>query len=485
MSSPIQYAYMFERNKGPTKQLDALLRAIAHFIIAELGDKTETHLTPAKLSAFYKAVGGDYDAVFNLPHSSISCIWQVTGCQHCLLPEHDDFKPPSIPALTLRGFSRWQSLEILLGPEEHVPYMQYAVRNWSLKHPETGDVFPPDLPSDVFPNETDAEVDDWHKSVAEKLRSDADSSAPRQQQAEPKFSYVRMNSSRPHSEFFSRPMSYSHVSARYGQQQQQQQRRPGPFAQQEDAAEERMRRRSFSDYPSAAPDGESSPYHDYPSSYLDPGVKRSTQPRRRSHPRRHSSGSSDSDFRGGHDAASPPPPPRGFRRVPPSAPVPPPPPTTMAQSPYRPHRSELRSEEHRRRNVPSPLGSLRNKLSETVSNILPNGLTTDRPRGGRNSTPHEGAMHVRRPLQPSRLSHGFSDMDSDGSSDSVPPEALRRRRRMQEERERDRRGRAEWGDDREGRRERPHAPRPGTQRRTSSHADADRHGGGWERKWGT
>ncbi|PFH59735.1 hypothetical protein XA68_11945 [Ophiocordyceps unilateralis] len=490
MSSPVQYAYMFEKNKGPTKQLDALLRAIARHVVVELGDKTEAHLTPAKLAAFYKAVGGDYDSLFGMPHSSISCIWQVTGCQHTLQPTNDDFEPPSVPALTLRGFSRWESLEILLGPEEHVPYMQFAVRNWALKHPETGEDFPPDLPSDVFPTETDVEVDRWHKSCADRLRSDADASAEgsQRQQPEPKFSYVRVNpfqpaSPRPQSDFFSRPVSYSHIPARHGWGQ----RRPGPFAhqqqaqQQDEATDERVRRKSFSDYASAPPDGESSPpYHDYSSSYLDASVKRSAQPRRRSHPRRHSSDSSDSDVMPGsrdRHAASPPAPSVRRAMVPPTAPVPPPPPA------YRPHRSELRPDEPKRRNVPSPLGSLRNKLSETVSSMLPNGLTSaDRPRSGsrRNSASHDAAVHVRRPrepLQPSRLSHGFSDLDSDSSSGSVPPGALRRRRRrMQDERERERDRLARWDDDRDsgGRR------RPGTQRRTSSHADVDRQREHWD-----
>ncbi|KAM4062106.1 WD repeat-containing [Hirsutella rhossiliensis] len=122
--SAVQYAYMFEKNKGPTKQLDALLRAIARHTILELGDKTDSYLTPTKLAAFYQAVGGDYDTLFvDTPYASLSLIWQATGCQHTLQPTHDDFAPPIIPALTMRGFSRWESLEILLGPEEHVPFM--------------------------------------------------------------------------------------------------------------------------------------------------------------------------------------------------------------------------------------------------------------------------------------------------------------------------------------------------------------------------
>ncbi|KAM4058718.1 hydroxyproline-rich glycoprotein DZ-HRGP [Hirsutella rhossiliensis] len=512
-ASAVQYAYMFEKNKGPTKQLDALLRAIARHTILELGDKTDTHLTPTKLAAFYRAVGGDYDALFvDMPHPSLSFIWQVTGCQHTLQPTHDDFAPPTIPALTMRGFSRWESLEILLGPEEHVPFMQYAVKNWDLKHPETGEAFPPDLPAHVFPTETDMDVDRWHKSCAARLRNEAASSADdgpppnpagATQQPEPRFTYVRSNPFQPASprpraadpDYFGRPV-YVHVPARHAGQ-----RRPDRSPHRDDVAEERMRRKSFSDYASAPPDAEPH-YQGGSSSYLDPGVKRSPQPRRHSHPRRLSTDSSDSDSapvrvdygakRRRHPVSPPPP---SFRRfVPPTAPVPPPAAQNIPTS-FRPHRSEMRSDEAKKRNVPSPLGSLRNKLSETMSNILPNGLTSDRPRPGSRQNSVNDGVHPRRsrePFQPSRLSQSYSDLDSDSSSDGGPPEGdLRRRRRMRDERERERLRRGQtrdvdrdWEEERDsgGRRERIRVRRPDTQRRTSSHADIDRQrdAAGWD-----
>lgn len=79
------YGYLFTKSKpipAPTPLLDALLRAIAAHIVRrhlpknshasrrhinpsvqanEIGDKNETHLTPAKLSSFYKIGGHDFD----------------------------------------------------------------------------------------------------------------------------------------------------------------------------------------------------------------------------------------------------------------------------------------------------------------------------------------------------------------------------------------------------------------------------------------
>ena len=47
----IQYAYMFEDNKRPTKQLDALLRAIALFIVCFLPASQPPNTHTASLAA--------------------------------------------------------------------------------------------------------------------------------------------------------------------------------------------------------------------------------------------------------------------------------------------------------------------------------------------------------------------------------------------------------------------------------------------------
>ncbi|TVY84140.1 hypothetical protein LSUE1_G003019 [Lachnellula suecica] len=157
------YGYLFAADKKPTKVLDALLRGIAIHIADDVGDKDEKSLTPTKLANFYKAV----------PHPSISWIYTSIGCQHTLQPTANDFEPPSIPALTTRGFVRWQSIEILLGPEEHVPFIQTAVKNWGIKHPDTGESFPADLPKEAFPVKCDVEIEKWHSACAAKLRERA------------------------------------------------------------------------------------------------------------------------------------------------------------------------------------------------------------------------------------------------------------------------------------------------------------------------
>jgi len=165
------YSYMFEMDKRPTRMLERILEGIGDYIINHIGNTSDKTLSPSKLASFYKSVGGDYDSLFvDVPYASISWIWASLECEHILRTSHDRFKPPSIPALTKSGFVRWQSIEILLGPEEHVPFMQTAVRNFPIKDPDTKVRFPKELPAEVFPLVPDVEVAKWHGECADKLR---------------------------------------------------------------------------------------------------------------------------------------------------------------------------------------------------------------------------------------------------------------------------------------------------------------------------
>jgi hypothetical protein len=122
-----------------------------------------------------------------MPAQSISFIYQVQGCQHVLVQPGSDTEAPTIPALTTKGFVRWQSIQILLEPQTHAPIMQFAVKHWSLKNPDDGTLFPADLPKEAFPLETDADTDKWHQECAVRLREQA---TPKEEQ-KPNFSEPR------------------------------------------------------------------------------------------------------------------------------------------------------------------------------------------------------------------------------------------------------------------------------------------------------
>ncbi|KAI9830550.1 MAG: hypothetical protein M1819_005508 [Sarea resinae] len=181
---PLQYwGYLFKPDKTPTERLDRLLKGVANHINAHVEPLHPPLLTPVKLAAFYRLVGGNYDSLFlETPPPSLSFIYQSLGCCHSLQPTHDDFAPPSIPTLEPRGFVRWQTIQLLLGPEEHVPFLQDAVRRFDIKDPSTGETFPKILPKEAFPERPDEDVVGWHDQVTDRLRKEAQRAMMRSRQ---------------------------------------------------------------------------------------------------------------------------------------------------------------------------------------------------------------------------------------------------------------------------------------------------------------
>jgi hypothetical protein len=137
-------------------------------------------LTPSQVAAWYRDVGGNYDALFiDTPPSSIAFIYRSLGAFHSLQPgpTDDGYTSPSIPALKKQGFVTWQTIQMLLSPEEHVPFLQTSVEKYDVVDPETGNVFPRVLPKECFPDKPDDAMETWYETVAARLKRAADEEA--------------------------------------------------------------------------------------------------------------------------------------------------------------------------------------------------------------------------------------------------------------------------------------------------------------------
>ena len=95
-------------------------------------------------------------------------MYQTLGCFHSLQPTSSPFETPRLPCLTPKGFARWQTIQLLLCPEENVAFIQKAVQLWNVPMPNGG-TFPKYIPRGVFPNQPDEEMERWHKMVTGKL----------------------------------------------------------------------------------------------------------------------------------------------------------------------------------------------------------------------------------------------------------------------------------------------------------------------------
>ncbi|KIW61240.1 hypothetical protein PV05_01388 [Exophiala xenobiotica] len=162
------WRYLIKPDKSASPQLEQLCLGLAKVIsILEPGPNDE--LTPQRLAAFYRAVGGNYDSLFlNTTDGGLSHMYQILGCFHSLQPTPSPFEQPRVPCLTSAGFARWQTIQILLCPEENVGFMQKAVQRWNIPMPNGG-IFPKYIPQEVFPDRPDEEMERWHKMVTGQL----------------------------------------------------------------------------------------------------------------------------------------------------------------------------------------------------------------------------------------------------------------------------------------------------------------------------
>ena len=128
-------------------------------------------LLPSKLAAFYHLVGGNYDSLFlKSSNPALAYIYKSLGCYHTLQPVPNPYAEPSVPALTPQGFVRWQTIQILLGPAEHVPFLQEAVKRLNITDGE-GKPFPKVLPRSAFPGKPDPGMTRWHEMSLSRLQS--------------------------------------------------------------------------------------------------------------------------------------------------------------------------------------------------------------------------------------------------------------------------------------------------------------------------
>lgn len=72
-----------------------------------------------------------------------------------------------------QGYVTWQTIQLLLAPDEHVPFLQRAVQRFDIINPQDGSQFPKVLPAAAFPSKPDEEMLDWFDEVNERLTQEA------------------------------------------------------------------------------------------------------------------------------------------------------------------------------------------------------------------------------------------------------------------------------------------------------------------------
>lgn len=78
---------------------------------------------------------------------------------------------PSVPCLTFHGFARWQTLQLLLSPEESMNFLQKAVQLYRIPRRDSG-TFTGPIPRSCFPQEPDEAMEKWYTTVTGTLNQD-------------------------------------------------------------------------------------------------------------------------------------------------------------------------------------------------------------------------------------------------------------------------------------------------------------------------
>lgn len=176
------WGYLFKADKTGTDKLKGLLRGLKDIISRTYTPSDQPDLLPSQLAAFYRELHGNYDPLFlSTPNESIAFIYKSLGCLHSLQPAPSTaadapaaFSDPTVPALKTEGWIMWQTIQLLLGPDEHSSFLTEAVQKWDVRDPATGQPFPKILPRRCFPAEPDKRMVAWYEGVSERLKAEAE-----------------------------------------------------------------------------------------------------------------------------------------------------------------------------------------------------------------------------------------------------------------------------------------------------------------------
>ena len=188
------WGYLFKQDRTGTDMLKNLLRGLHKTIVSHSINNTcfqltppqitsieaseSSDITPSQIAHFYRAVNGNYDPLFlSTPPSTIAFIYKNLGCLHSLQPLTnlaDRYADPVVPALKVEGWIMWQTVQLLLGPDEHSEFLRQAVQKWDVKNPDTGESFPKILPRSCFPPHPDTSMVEWYEGMSSRLRREAE-----------------------------------------------------------------------------------------------------------------------------------------------------------------------------------------------------------------------------------------------------------------------------------------------------------------------
>ncbi|GAB1312949.1 hypothetical protein MFIFM68171_03159 [Madurella fahalii] len=163
-SSPIEisavdlkWGVLFDQQGLPTKRWDQVIKGLGRYLMDEFMPQKTAVITPEKMAAFYSHHKLDaemfpFPDIFRNgsggPHTKIADLYHHLGCEYYLVPVEARFRP-TIPGLTLLGWTQWMTLAVRAHPDDEARRLARIVETLPINADSLLDGKPERLPKQI------------------------------------------------------------------------------------------------------------------------------------------------------------------------------------------------------------------------------------------------------------------------------------------------------------------------------------------------
>ncbi|KAK3304590.1 uncharacterized protein B0T15DRAFT_247815 [Chaetomium strumarium] len=148
-----KWGILFDRDGLPTKRWQQVLKGIGSYLMDEFMPQKTLVVTPAKMAGFYshhrlETEVFPFPDIFRAPPSRLAELYQQLSCEYYLVPAEPKARP-TLPGLTLAGWTQWTTLAVRAYPNEEAERLAKAVAALPINAESLLDGKPERLPKQI------------------------------------------------------------------------------------------------------------------------------------------------------------------------------------------------------------------------------------------------------------------------------------------------------------------------------------------------
>ncbi|KAK3901201.1 hypothetical protein C8A05DRAFT_16584, partial [Staphylotrichum tortipilum] len=155
-ASPVdlKWGVLFKADGNPTERWIKILGGLGQHLMDEFRPENTLVITPGKMAAFYSLHKLEqeifpFTEIFRHPHNAtLPDLYQRLACEYFLVPSEPNAHP-TLPGLTLAGWTHWVTLFTQAYPHEEAQRLAKAVTALPINAPSLLDGKPERLPKQI------------------------------------------------------------------------------------------------------------------------------------------------------------------------------------------------------------------------------------------------------------------------------------------------------------------------------------------------